>query len=50
MRRSLRHVVAGLRARTTGQVLPCVSALACGAETPFFLLTPTFLLTKETVR
>jgi hypothetical protein len=30
--------------RATGQVLPCVSVLACGAGTPFFLLT------KETVR
>lgn len=36
--------------RAAGQVLPCVSVLACGAETPFFLLTPHFLLTKETVR
>jgi hypothetical protein len=36
--------------RAVGQVLPCVSALACGAETPFSLLTPHFLLTKETVR
>jgi len=43
MRRSFSLIV--VRARATRQVLPCVSALACGAETPFFLL-----LTKETVR
>lgn len=36
--------------RAVGQILPCVSVLACEAETPFFLLTPHFLLTKETVR
>jgi hypothetical protein len=48
MRRASLHFV--VRPRMTRQVLPCVSALACGAETPFFILSPYFLLTKETVR
>jgi hypothetical protein len=33
-----------VRARTAANVLPCVSVLACGAETPFSIST------KETVR
>jgi hypothetical protein len=42
MRRPPLHFV--VRMRMTRQVLPCVSALACGVETRFFILT------RETVR